>query len=327
MTVSNAYNRPEKLSAELRARVLETAAALGYAGPHATARSLRRGRTGAVGVVLGEALPYAFEDPAAVAFLGGLARAGADAGVALHLVPVTGAPEDPQRVLDAAVDGFAVFALPDGHAVVDAVLRRRAPVVCHGGPRLADHAFVGIDDRAAAAAVAGHIRALGHERVAVLSFPLGYPRRSGPVDTAAPSAHRVTRERLAGFAEAATSAFEVEVNTRAAGEAAAGALLDGPAPPSALLCMSDELAAGALAAARARGLSVPRDVSVTGMDDTPEATRTEPALTTIHQDLRAQGARVAELLRAGGEPIHDLGPWALVIRDSTGPPAPAGARR
>ena len=76
MTVSNAYNRPEKLSAELRERVLAKAAELGYAGPDAVARSLRRGKTGVLGVVLGEALVYAFEDPATVEFFRGLAGAG-----------------------------------------------------------------------------------------------------------------------------------------------------------------------------------------------------------------------------------------------------------
>src|SRR5436305_11808290 len=86
MTVSNAYNRPEKLSPELRERVLAVAAELGYPGPHATARSLRRGRTGALGVVLGETLPYVFEEPVALELLRGLAAAVAAQAVALHLV-------------------------------------------------------------------------------------------------------------------------------------------------------------------------------------------------------------------------------------------------
>ena len=59
MTVSNAYNRPEKLSPELRERVFAVAEELGYPGPHATARSLRRGRTSALGVVLGETVKSA----------------------------------------------------------------------------------------------------------------------------------------------------------------------------------------------------------------------------------------------------------------------------
>ncbi|MEA2281878.1 MAG: hypothetical protein QOK21_2485 [Solirubrobacteraceae bacterium] len=321
MTVSNAYNRPEKLSAELRRHILATAAELGYPGPHATARSLRRGRSGALGVVLGEALPYAFEDLGAVEFLRGFARGSAGAGVALELLPVTGDAQDAAHVLAAVVDGFAIFALPEGHSLVAAVEGRGLPVVTHGSPVLAGRPFVGIDDAAAARAVADHLRDLGHRRVAAISFPLGYPRRDGAVALDAPASHRVTRERLRGFAGTATTAFEVSLNERGAGEAAAGALLDGPAPPTALLCMSDELALGALTALRARGLSVPGDVSVTGWDDRPEAARADPPLTTIRQSLREQGAAVAELLVSGADrPERRLEPWQLVVRASTAPP-------
>src|SRR4051812_50179264 len=76
MTVSNAYNRPEKLTPELRERVLAKADELGYAGPNVLARSLRRGRTGGLGGILGEALTYAFEDPPSVGWLRGLAAGG-----------------------------------------------------------------------------------------------------------------------------------------------------------------------------------------------------------------------------------------------------------
>jgi DNA-binding LacI/PurR family transcriptional regulator len=88
--------------------------------------------------------------------------------------------------------------------------------------------------------------------------------------------------------------------------------------------MSDELAIGALRAAAARGLAVPGDVSVVGWDDTPEAARADPPLTTIRQSLREHGRVCAELAAAGGHAaaVH-VQPWALVVRGSTGPP-PAG---
>ena len=73
-TVSNAYNRPDQLSPDLRARILATAAELGYAGPDAVARSLRSGKAGAVGVLLTERLSYAFSDPYAIGFLAGLSE-------------------------------------------------------------------------------------------------------------------------------------------------------------------------------------------------------------------------------------------------------------
>jgi len=72
-TVSNAYNRPDQLSAELRARVFEVAAQLGYPGPDPVARSLRQHRAGAIGVLFAERLSYAFTDPAALLVLDGIA--------------------------------------------------------------------------------------------------------------------------------------------------------------------------------------------------------------------------------------------------------------
>ena len=66
MTVSNAYNHPDRLSGALRERVFETAGRLGYHGPDPVGRSLRRQRTDVVGVLYSNPLSYAFEDPAAV---------------------------------------------------------------------------------------------------------------------------------------------------------------------------------------------------------------------------------------------------------------------
>ena len=106
-------------------------------------RSLRRGRTGVLGVVLGEALAYAFEDPATVEFLRGLAG-GRDRAASR---PATGGAGDAALVLDAAVDAFVLYAVPDGHPLVDAVLRRRLPVVVQSGPHLEGHPFVAIDER------------------------------------------------------------------------------------------------------------------------------------------------------------------------------------
>jgi DNA-binding LacI/PurR family transcriptional regulator len=121
---------------------------------------------------------------------------------------------------------------------------------------------------------------------------------------------------------ASLRAREAAFNDRARGEVAAGALLDAPDRPTALLCMSDELAIGALRAAAARGLAVPADLSVVGWDDTPEAARADPPLTTIRQSLRNHGRLCAELAASAGPldaaPREHLEPWELIVRASTG---------
>src|ERR1700712_5084955 len=95
-TVSNAYNRPDQLSATLRERILARAAELGVAGPDPMARGLRRGRVGAVGVLVDESLSYAFSDPAAVLLLDGLARALEEDGLGLLLHAAHGGAGRPE---------------------------------------------------------------------------------------------------------------------------------------------------------------------------------------------------------------------------------------
>ena len=87
MTISNAYNRPERVSESLREQIFETAERLGYAGPDPVARSLRRQRTNLAGVLYSNPLSYAFDDAAQVLFLKGVAAATEEAGMGLVLVP------------------------------------------------------------------------------------------------------------------------------------------------------------------------------------------------------------------------------------------------
>ena len=206
-----------------------------------------------LGVVLGEALPYAFEDPAAVEFLRGLAGAG----IALHLVPATGGEGDAALVLDAAVDAFVLYSLPDGHPLVEAVA---APAGCRWSSR-AGRELAGLpargDRRARGRRGGGGAPARARPHAAGGAEPAVLARRPRrPAAARRVPAHRVTRGRLEGYGVDASGA-RWQLNDRAHGEAAAGALLDGPEPPTGLLCMSDELAIGALRAAAARGLVVP----------------------------------------------------------------------
>jgi DNA-binding LacI/PurR family transcriptional regulator len=327
MTVSYAYSRPDRVSAETVARVRTAAAGLGYPGPHPGARSLRRGRAGSLGFVLGERLTYAFDDPQAARFLGGVAEVCAAEAVGLTLVPIAGEGGDPARVADAAVDGFIVWTTSDDDPVVDAVTATRLPTVIHAGPRRPGVPVVGIDDRLAAAAIAG-VAFAGAHRPAVLSFPLDRERRRqllrGQVPTG--TTYPVTRHRWSGFADAWTDVggdldhLRVAVcaqNSAAEGEARTRDLLAGEEPPDAIVAMSDELALGALRAAAGAALAVPAALAVTGWDDSDAAAAA--GLTTLAQSLREQGIRCAQLALgiAEPEPSDDRAPWRVVRRGST----------
>ena len=250
-TVSNAYNRPDQLSAALRERVLHTASELGYAGPDPVARSLRSGRAAAVGVVFHDPLAHAFDDPAAVLFLQGF-TAGTDAhGLAVVLVP--GLPDDEAKgtaVRNAAVDGFVVHGLRADNPLIAATVGRRLPTVVVDAPQLDGVDFVGIDDRAAAAEALRHLLELGHRRLGLLSFLLG-----DGVDTVARRRFDGCLGALAGSGVAASDLHveECVLSTVEAGRVGAHALLDRQ-DCTALFAFSDPLALGAKLAARERGL-------------------------------------------------------------------------
>jgi DNA-binding LacI/PurR family transcriptional regulator len=330
MTVSNAYNRPDQLSAATRARVLAVAAELGYPGPDPAGRSLRRGRTGAVGVLLAEGLAYAFTDPGLVEFMRGLASELGSAGQAMLMVPAE-ADGDGSLVRSAIVDAFIMCAMDDRDPAVAAVLARRLPVVTAGSPRLSGVPYVGIDNRAAGGLVAQHLLELGHRRFGIVTRPAredaatgwrGRAPRLGIRQRVEGFLHAV---REAGLDESAVVMVTATDNTTQAGSAAARILLTGAAieRPTAIFAVTDVLALGVLNAAADAGRPVPGSLSVVGFDDIVEADRSTPPLTTVAQSLFDQGVlagRLALGLMAGEHVRSPKIGAELVVRGSTAAP-------
>src|SRR6266581_1914899 len=260
-TVSNAYSRPDQLSPELRDKILDTAGRLGYAGPNPTARSLRRGRAGAIGVLFTRNLSQAFEDPYAVQFLSGLASAAEARRTGLLLVPMS--LHDPeataQALNEAAVDGFCVYCASDWRGSLDIIRRRGLPVVTTENPAEAgrDALVVSIDERAATRAAGDHVVGLGHRRLAVITDMAVPGPRAGVIDLPEPEQipFYLSRERASGVRDALVAAggswSDVLVvnaidNSRAAGAAAAATALDRADRATAVLAFSDVLALGVL---------------------------------------------------------------------------------
>ncbi|RZQ61664.1 LacI family DNA-binding transcriptional regulator [Amycolatopsis suaedae] len=334
-TVSNAYNRPDQLSPELRRRVLETARRLGYPGPDPVARSLRTRKAGAVGLLLTENLSYAFRDPAAVGVLEGLALACEDAGVGLHLVPASPGREDVAAVHRAGVDGFVVYSVPDDDPHLAAVLQRPVPTVIIDQPRVEGVDRVGPDDAAAITLLANHLVELGHRQVGVLCMRLARERNDDFASLERQrSAHfHVQRTRLAALATAfeavgvewaSVPVVERFDHTVEEGASAARQLLDAYPQVTALICTSDILALGALAEADRRGLRVPADLTVTGFDGIAEAERA--GLTTVHQPVLDKGKAAGKLLLASAEHLNPRVitlPTELKVRSTSAPPRTA----
>lgn len=181
---------------------------------------------------------------------------------------------------------------------------------------------VTVDERAAVSDMMAHLASLGHRRIGHIK---GHP------------AHGASGWRLAGYREGLAraglpydpalvvdGAFSYE-----SGLAGANRLLDLRVRPTAIFAANDDMAAGTICAACERGLSVPRDLSVCGFDDTPIARHIYPSLTTVCQPTREMGRLAAlELLKAikaPGEGMMLSVPYELRFRRSTAPASSASA--
>ncbi|HEY3737321.1 MAG TPA: LacI family DNA-binding transcriptional regulator [Jatrophihabitans sp.] len=330
MTVSNAYNRPDQLSAATRERVLAAAATLGYAGPDPTAASLRRQRTGTIGVILTERLPYAFTDPGMVEILRGMTTELSDAGMSLLLVPESGGEDDSSNrtaelLRHAMVDALVLCSLDPGDPAVAAAQERKVPLVTIGHPKLPHVPMVGIDNEKTAAMVAPYLYGLGHRRFAVLTVGAGiYGIRNRPGFISRPSGFIDELTRLGVKAEDVVIC-EASEHSRSAGKAAVGALLATPTKkrPTALFAVTDILALGAMDAAAGAGVDVPGELSIAGIDDIPDAAAASPPLTTIDQELFEQGRAAIRLAlrQLAGEPVRaPRTKTELLVRGSTAAP-------
>jgi DNA-binding LacI/PurR family transcriptional regulator len=326
-TVSNAFNRPDQLSTKLREKILATARSLNYSGPNPAARMLRTGFSGTIAVVYPYPLRRPFEDAAAAAFLGGIADACAEKGLALLLLQ--GGEESLRVIQNAAVDGLIVFSMPKDDLTLRTITDRALPLVIVDQPRLPKIPLVGIDERASARACAEHLRALGHKRFAIVTFKLGGDEYCGYIDRnrVKNSHYELNRLRVSAYLdvldrggpEVSVRIWEWHRSNEEGGRIAGESLLTEHPRPTAILAASDRLAIGVIEAARACKLRVPQDLAVTGFDDIPAAKFITPQLTTIHQPMAEKGRlAVASLMKEDG-PLRIIVPTKLIIRQSSDP--------
>jgi DNA-binding LacI/PurR family transcriptional regulator len=332
-TVSNAFNRPDQLSAVLRERILETARRMDYAGPDPTARAFRRGQSGMVGVIYANALSYAFANPAAVAFLAGVAEVLETEDIGLALIAGSaGTARSAEGLGRAVVDGVIAYSLASDDPALEAARQRGRPTVTVDQPRLAGGPWVGIDDRTAARTVARELVAAGHRRVGIVSFAIDRASNGSLVtlDTLPPATLEVTARRLNGYRDALaayTSPGNIPVvhgpdSTVMVGRAGAMAMLTSHPDLTALICLSDQLAIGAIEAVTDLGRTVPHDLSVVGFDGTQLAGADGLSLTTIRQPHEDKGRTAARLLLAalrGEAPESVTLPHELIVGTSVTP--------
>lgn len=337
-TVSNAYNRPDQLSPQLRERILRTADNLGYPGPNPIARSLRTARAGAIGLVLTESMHGALRDPAAMEFFEAFIDVCEQNRTGVLLLPARRGARAVEAIRGAVVDSFVIYLVPNDDPVLRAVVARSLPtVIVDGGIELPRTTTINVNDVTAATDLADYLGGLGHRRVAIVSTPLVLERSRteqfgafASIERQRASMQRVAADRLLGLAQGFdrhgvnfldVPVFECAERSVAAGRYAAQKLLERDPSLSAIVCLSDVLAEGVLSAAADCQRAVPEQLSVSGFDDVPVAAQL--GLTTVGQGLTDKGRLAAEILLEGSssDPERILLDAKLRIRSTTGPPA------
>jgi DNA-binding LacI/PurR family transcriptional regulator len=329
-TVSNVYNNPAKVSEALRHKILAYAASVNYFGPNPTARSLKTGSCGAIGIIFNDQLSYAFTDPHDVAFLHGVSAVCEAGGTNIVLIPLATKAPNRLKSITAIVDGYILNAPYKNNPATQRALAGGLPtvVVDFDAP---SHASVLTNDLKVMIEVSQHILSLGHKNVGIITFPhherghelfeLG--REISPDNY-------VVSQRLLGCRRAFKSGkiklsnvliCEAPNNADGGKEAVDRIFAKNP-NVTAFISFSDRLAYGAMSRCRELGLKIPQHVSVTGFNDLPPMDREAglPRLTTVKQNAFEKGRKAAEALlhRGGARGLRVNIDAQFVLGDSTG---------
>ncbi|GAA3879374.1 LacI family DNA-binding transcriptional regulator [Leifsonia kafniensis] len=312
-TVSRVVNASPKVNPDIRAAVNEAIATLNYV-PNRAARSLVSRRSQAVALVVPESTAKVFADPFFASVVQGIALSLAETDFTLNMIIASESRSEKTRryLLGGNVDGAIVVSHHSGdHSY--AHLGQALPIVFGGRPLTGadDSYYVDVDNDAGAATATAHLVGLGRRSIATIAGPQDMP----------PGV-----DRLNGWRHSLQSAglddslIEVGDFSPESGTVAMRRLLDRGVPIDALFAANDQMAAGAYAAIRERGLRIPEDIAVVGFDDDYFGATATPALTTVHQPAVEMGATIAEVLvkLIEGTPVERVTRLStkLMVRDS-----------
>lgn len=319
-TVSRVLNNRLDVSADTRARVQQVIANLGYS-PNVFARNLSRGRSNTLGVI-GFGLVYYGSS----SVLTGIESKANELGFSLTLSLIDRL--DPIRVehilydfLSRRVEGiiWAVPAIvPSFDWLAEKFSKIQAPVVyINKGPTDLDFVSA-LDNRSGGKLATEHLMQQGYKHIGIITGPSDWWE---------------AQERLESWREVVTAAGYSDIDnlivegdwSPASGDVGLHTLLDQDPEIDAVFASNDQMALGALQAARRLGLRIPDDLGIIGFDDIPEAAYFYPSLTTIRQDAKELGAmavdRISTLIQAqrAGETLEPDISWSrprLIVRKS-----------
>ena len=316
-TVSYALNGGSRTVPEkVKQAVVEVARELNYR-PNRVARSMITGRSHIIGVVLPEMYDDLFLSPYLQLALNGISN---EAGHLHQDVLIftryseTDGMEIADTILDGRVDGVIFIAPHVNQQALRRVADSGLPCVSVSGVGHPGVVSFRVDNDHGMAILMEHLVELGHRRIAhiagLLNMEDALLRLRGYQD----SLHRAGISYRDEYV--AKGRFDIEGGRRAMLE-----LLDLPEPPTAVTCGNDEMAIGALHAARERGLSIPDDLSITGFDMTPSSGVVSPTITTVRQPIMELGIAamraIFQLIEGNESPSSAVYPAELIVRGST----------
>ncbi len=321
-TVSRVVNNYTYVKPATRAKVQAAMEELGYVA-NLKARSLAGGRSQVIGVLI-----YDLETNYSVEVVRGI-----DQEVSLLDYDMMLSTTHHRRQKEAdyvaklalgLVDGLLIVLPSNLDAYVNDLKRQNFPFVLidHQGLEREGVGSIQAQNFQGGYDATRHLLELGHRRIGTITGPV---TQVPPVNSAV--------DRLAGYRAALADAgiaydptlvYEGDFSFTA-GRAGTDYLLDQAMPVTAIVAASDVTAFGVIEAARTRGLALPRDLSIVGFDDIPEARYRRPALTTIRQPLREMGRLASRMLiehlEDGDQPLTRIElPTKLQVRDTTAPP-------
>ncbi len=321
-TVSKVLNNKAKVAPETAARIRQVILELGYQ-PNISARNLRKQISNLIGYAwrrTADGEPH----PILEKFL----YSAAEAAEARHFRILTFLVGSDENMLDLTTyrdlydcrqaEGFILDETNHNDARIAFLIEQKIPFASFGRANDNwDFCWVDVDGCAGLEAIVSHLVDRGHQRIALITWHPG---------------SRIGEERETGYRvglEKAGIAFDPAWlvrgdNTFQTGAVGIRRLLNLPSEqrPTAVACVSDLIATGAMSAALASGREVGRDLAITGFDDLPMAKFLHPALTTVRQPIVEVGAHIIDLLlkQIKSEPIATksllLRP-TLVVRESS----------
>jgi LacI family transcriptional regulator len=288
-TVSRCLNSPDKVVPMTRERVLSAVEKLGYT-PNFGARVLAARHTNTIGVVI-PTMENAVFARGIQAFQEELVRHGKTLLIASSAYDEALESEQLRTIVGRGADGVLLIGYHRSDAIYEFLAKRSVPfVVAWSFDLKQPYPAVGFSNRHAMAELARLVIRQGHRNIACISAPVAAN------DRASERVEGIKAAMLeAGISEdhllLTQTAYGVE-----AGEIAFRSTLANAPNTTAVMCVNDVLAIGALRAAKELGLRVPEDISITGFDDIELAMLADPSLTTVHVPHREMGRRAASML-------------------------------